>query len=149
MKARVANVWYTPSSSDPSREYTTILWADGRVSCNCRGWTFKRPGQDRSCQHTQRYAPSAAPGDVVVSGRKTVARLKTVAQLAVPPSVDRVVTRGRPEETGTFVFQGQEYVVPAYTKPPAGTRITAGMEVDVVPVQTSRRKITLAEEERD
>lgn len=42
-----------PSSSNPSKTYETILYVDGSTSCNCRGWTFKKEGQERTCTHTR------------------------------------------------------------------------------------------------
>lgn len=45
--------WTFPSSSS-SKLYTTQLNKVGILSCNCPGWTFKRPGKPRHCKHTQR-----------------------------------------------------------------------------------------------
>lgn len=42
--------WKFPSSSS-DKTYTTVLWADGSYSCDCRGWTIKRAGQERNCRH--------------------------------------------------------------------------------------------------
>lgn len=41
-----------PSSSGPS-VYVTTLAEDGLLSCNCRGWTFRRGTQPRECKHTK------------------------------------------------------------------------------------------------
>jgi ATP-dependent DNA ligase len=42
------------NSSSSSAIYTAMIDADsGAASCNCRGWTFKRPGKPRSCKHTK------------------------------------------------------------------------------------------------
>ena len=45
--------WQMPSSSNPSKSYETIKYTDGTTSCDCRGWTFKKMGQERTCRHTR------------------------------------------------------------------------------------------------
>jgi hypothetical protein len=39
-------------SKTSNRIYTAYQYDDGSTSCNCKGWTMKRPGQDRDCRHT-------------------------------------------------------------------------------------------------
>lgn len=41
-----------PSSSDPNKMYVAMVMADGMVTCNCRGWTFKKGSTARRCKHT-------------------------------------------------------------------------------------------------
>jgi len=43
--------WTMPSSTDPSKKYTVKKWQDGSWSCDCKGWTMKRAGQERNCTH--------------------------------------------------------------------------------------------------
>jgi hypothetical protein len=43
-------------SSSGSGQYRTQLNATGLLSCNCRGWTFKKQGKPRSCKHTTEVA---------------------------------------------------------------------------------------------
>lgn len=57
-----------PSKSNPSKEYTVKVDENGDLSCDCRGWTMKKPGQERTCTHVQQVAagvtdpvPAAAP----------------------------------------------------------------------------------------
>lgn len=40
----------TPASNGLMR-YLTILWSDGVLSCDCRGWAIKKPGKPRDCKH--------------------------------------------------------------------------------------------------
>ena len=47
--------WKFPSSSS-STVYTTKRNIDGSLSCNCRGWTFKRGTGPRECKHTRQVA---------------------------------------------------------------------------------------------
>jgi ATP-dependent DNA ligase len=47
--------WSFPSGSS-NATYSTVLWEDGSLSCDCPGWRFKRGGQDRSCKHTIQVA---------------------------------------------------------------------------------------------
>lgn len=53
----VVYAWATPSSHGTTT-YETVLYTDGRLSCNCPGWTFKR-GDTRGCKHTRLYADEA------------------------------------------------------------------------------------------
>lgn len=44
-------------SSNGLTQYATVEWADPatgerRTSCNCPGWSIKKPGKPRSCTHT-------------------------------------------------------------------------------------------------
>jgi hypothetical protein len=39
-------------SSSGSGSYVTQINGTGILSCNCRGWTFKKPGKARWCKHT-------------------------------------------------------------------------------------------------
>jgi hypothetical protein len=39
------------SGSDPNRTYETLLFSDCYMSCNCKGWVFKK-----SCTHTGRFS---------------------------------------------------------------------------------------------
>jgi len=57
-----------PSKSDPNKEYTVNVDENGDLSCNCRGWTMKKPGQERTCSHVRDVeagvaspVPAAAP----------------------------------------------------------------------------------------
>lgn len=43
--------WKFPSDSS-SKVYETRLTKTGILSCDCRGWTFKKAGKPRSCKHT-------------------------------------------------------------------------------------------------
>jgi len=45
-------------SSNGLTTYTTVEWIDPgtgmrRTSCNCPGWTRKKPGKPRGCMHTK------------------------------------------------------------------------------------------------
>lgn len=39
--------------------YVTRIEHDGTLSCNCAGWTIKRPGKERGCKHTKAVAVEA------------------------------------------------------------------------------------------
>ena len=46
----------TPLSSNNMTRYTTLLWGDGVVTCDCPGWTMKKKGPKnpdghRTCRH--------------------------------------------------------------------------------------------------
>lgn len=40
-------------SSSSDKMYTVIKHEDGHLSCDCRGWTFKRGDRPRECKHTR------------------------------------------------------------------------------------------------
>jgi hypothetical protein len=42
--------WSYPSKSS-DKTYTTVLADDGKLLCNCRGWTIKKEGKPRRCDH--------------------------------------------------------------------------------------------------
>ena len=52
---RSVRSWQTESDSDPGKRYETVLWSDGDLSCDCRGWTIKRAGTERTCKHVREY----------------------------------------------------------------------------------------------
>jgi len=47
--------WTYPSSSG-NGTYTTKLADDGKLLCNCRGWTMRKGDKPRECTHTKRVA---------------------------------------------------------------------------------------------
>lgn len=51
-----AKIWEFESDSNPSKHYQTVLYVDGKISCNCPGWTRQKSyggNQDysRTCRH--------------------------------------------------------------------------------------------------
>lgn len=61
----IEKTWTFASSSNPSKTYETILYTDGDTSCNCRGWTFKKEGQERTCTHTRKVESGQADNDAL------------------------------------------------------------------------------------
>lgn len=55
MNKNIIRVWTFASGSNPNMQYEALLYADGTVSCNCKGWT-RRVAADgsRSCKHTRK-----------------------------------------------------------------------------------------------
>jgi hypothetical protein len=55
MSGTIETTWTMPSSNyeTSKRTYETIEYTDGSTSCNCKGWTMKKAGQDRMCKHTR------------------------------------------------------------------------------------------------
>lgn len=69
-------------SSNGLTVYTTVTWNhphndEKRVSCNCPGWTIKKPGKPRRCKHTDDMMGIARCGDRKVD---TARAITTVAQ---------------------------------------------------------------------
>ncbi len=49
-----------PSSSS-GKVYVVKQDQDGNLSCDCPAWRFKKPGQERSCKHTEAVASGTQP----------------------------------------------------------------------------------------
>jgi len=105
--------WKKKSSSG-SGEYTTILADDGKLLCNCKGWTMRRNGQPRECKHVREVVAenklrTEVRGEFVYAlGRGQVAgtatrptrptqaiadRAQTAAPMLASAMVDRVTGR--------------------------------------------------------
>ena len=52
MSANIIAVYIFKSSSDCDRVYQTLQYDNGSLSCDCKGWTFRR-SPVRSCKHTR------------------------------------------------------------------------------------------------
>jgi hypothetical protein len=46
-------VWRNPSHSTPGKNYETIQWSNGDLTCNCRGWIYPKNGNPRTCTHVR------------------------------------------------------------------------------------------------
>jgi hypothetical protein len=54
--------------------YETLLYADGRLSCDCPAWIFVKKGRPRGCRHTRAVESQVAgllAGRVAVAGGRT------------------------------------------------------------------------------
>jgi hypothetical protein len=47
-------VWAFPSHSTPDKNYETVQWSNGELTCNCRGWIYPKNGNPRTCAHVRR-----------------------------------------------------------------------------------------------
>jgi hypothetical protein len=66
----VVAAWATPSTHGAAL-YETLLYADGRLSCNCPAWVYARKGRPRGCRHTRTAEDQVADrlaGRVAVAG---------------------------------------------------------------------------------
>ena len=61
MSQQYTEVGRYPSSSSPGKEYIVKKNLVGVLSCNCRGWTMKKPGKARTCPHVQAAAADMSP----------------------------------------------------------------------------------------
>jgi len=50
MSQQVIKVWAFRSDSHPDQIYQTLQWSDGKLTCNCPGWTRR---SIRQCKHTR------------------------------------------------------------------------------------------------
>ena len=48
----IATYYVFASDSNPDKSYQTLQYIDGSVSCDCKGFTFKR-GPVRTCKHVR------------------------------------------------------------------------------------------------
>ena len=73
--------WEMPSSTNPAKKYTVIMWDGGEFSCNCPRWTFKK-GENRNCPH--------------IIGIQSVLRLNELGPIekAPPKGIRKIVFEG-------------------------------------------------------
>lgn len=90
--ADIAKTWFMESSSNPGvAKYETIQYADGSTSCNCKGWTMKRSGQERQCKHT-RAVDQGVADNICVSHSGEIQRAAAVR----PQQYTQTQTKARP-----------------------------------------------------
>jgi len=77
---------FTYPSSDGTRNYTAVLADDGKLLCNCKGWTMRRGTQARHCKHTK----------LVANGHPVVTRGEFVF-LEFNPGPDHTTFRQAPD----------------------------------------------------
>lgn len=65
----VVAAWSTRSRHGAA-VYETLLYADGRLSCNCPAWVYARKGRPRGCRHTHAVESQVAER---LAGRGSVA----------------------------------------------------------------------------
>jgi len=54
MPKSLIKVWVFASSSDPNRQYQTLQYSDGSITCECPGWTRRvQPNGTRTCKHVR------------------------------------------------------------------------------------------------
>lgn len=85
---QIPEATYNYDSSNGLTQYTSVKWRDPgtraqRVSCNCPGWSMKKPGQPRACKHT-RAIMSGQPNSASLSARVTPIRSAAQAQTLIP-----------------------------------------------------------------
>lgn len=56
------------SKTDPSKSYETLVYSDGSVSCNCKGWTRRVINGARSCKHTELVEGMLKTGVLTLGG---------------------------------------------------------------------------------
>jgi hypothetical protein len=84
--------WTYPSKSGLG-EYTVTMTDGGALTCNCKGWSIKKPGKPRECTHikdvfdTQGFVRE-------VRGDYVFAKLFGHAGLTPPPDVDIIIGEG-------------------------------------------------------
>lgn len=100
MKAAIATLFIFASDSS-SAQYQTLVYMDGTISCECKGWT-RRVATDgtRSCKHT-RYVEAGMGNQHAIKvveystpmPRQTPNRIapqRAMQQPALPPRLGRV-----------------------------------------------------------
>ncbi len=51
------------SESSPGKTYLAVVHVDGKVMCDCRGWTVKKDGKPRQSRHTKELIDGRAVHD--------------------------------------------------------------------------------------
>jgi hypothetical protein len=89
--AAVVAAWATPSRHRAAI-YETLLYADGRLSCNCPAWVYPRRGKPRGCRHTRAVESQVADR---LAGRGAVVGGAPPGPAARAPTATSALT-GRP-----------------------------------------------------
>lgn len=92
MSRVIVKVWEFPSSSNPNNHYEALLHDNGYKSCNCRGWTMKREGQERSCKHTRMIDMGTADRECTASHDYTTRQAPRRVE-ATPPQANLAAPR--------------------------------------------------------
>ena len=95
--ADIAKTWFFQSNSNPNKMYETTQYTDGSTSCQCHGWTMKKPGKERSCTHTRQVEAGLADRNCVKTLDKQVPTARNVAVKAQRPKGNVPVTPEKPE----------------------------------------------------
>lgn len=104
--------WTFPSSSG-NATYTTQLNEDGSLTCDCRGWTMKRPDKPRECKHIKGLIkdngwPRTVVGDLIVIDPSKVVDVPVVQDQSVertdhaPPMAMKASGMTDPVTNGEF-----------------------------------------------
>jgi len=117
----VAKTWNFESDSTPGKVYETIQYCDGSTSCNCKGWTQRKPGPDglRTCNHTRRVdsgvADQSCVGTPQVYGSLTGGKKTTqyVVPSKAPAGKGKTVKVPAKPVTRKFDFSGDDKPKPA------------------------------------
>lgn len=110
-------------SSSSDAVYTAVIDTEtGASSCNCKGWTFKRPGRDRSCKHTVAlrseygFGATLAPKPATPAMAAEVAVQWARAQEVVEAAASKIpVIRGR---RAVDVVEDEVVAPPVVTRQP-------------------------------
>lgn len=61
------------SQSTPEKTYETRLWSEGKMTCNCPGWTRRtQPDGQRLCVHTRLVSAGNAESDPLFVNRYSI-----------------------------------------------------------------------------
>jgi hypothetical protein len=96
--ADIAKTWFFQSNSNPNKMYETTQYTDGSTSCQCHGWTMKKPGKERTCTHTRQVEAGLADRNCVRSLDK---QLPTARNIAVKEQRPVKQVKAKPEQGQT------------------------------------------------
>ena len=124
-----------PSSSGTG-QYTATIADDGKLLCNCKGWTMKRGTKARHCKHTKQIAAESGRavldrGEFVYLADVATERPSTAAPTLTNPITGHAhrVTSGH-VETGAQVAARVNGAPPAPMLASAMTERVTGVEFD-------------------
>lgn len=84
----VIEIFVFASESNPKATYQTLVWDDGALSCDCKGWTRRCNNGVRTCKHvrlietSRGLARAHALSHKVLSGKALVADIETKPKVA-------------------------------------------------------------------
>ena len=94
MDKAIVKVWIFNSSSNPNKNYESLKYSDGSLSCNCPGWCRRVTADGyRTCRHTRSVDAGTADSECVSMVDYT--KGKTQTAVSTPPVISKAKSKSK------------------------------------------------------